>query len=205
MAPGSAVYGEPPLWAKSPMPSVGPRGAGTMPEGTKLFTFAIVSDTHVRPPGGDQSSPFPVNLKANARARFAVREIVRRGPALTVHLGDMVHPMPSLPTFAPAAEEAKRILAPLAPHLKFVAGNHDVGDKPLKGLPAEHASPQSLALFEEHFGPSWYTFEHGGCCFLVINSSLINRGISAEEQQRNWLEGVFARRDRGRTFLFAHY
>jgi 3',5'-cyclic AMP phosphodiesterase CpdA len=176
-----------------------------VPKGSKLFTFAIVSDTHVRPPGGDQSSPFPVNLKANARARFAVREIVRRRPALTVHLGDMVHPMPSLPTFAPAAEEVKRILAPLDPHLKFVAGNHDVGDKPLKGLPAEYASPESLELFEEHFGPSWYEFEHGGCNFLVINSSLINRGIRAEKHQRNWLESVCARGDGRRTFLFAHY
>src|SRR5262245_40549916 len=168
-----------------------------VPNGPKLFTFAIVSDTHVRPPGGDLSSPFPVNLKANARARFAVREIVLRRPAFTVHLGDMVHPMPSLPTFAPAAEEAKRILAPLAPHLKFVAGNHDVGDKPLKGLPAEYASPQSISLFEEHFGPSWYAFEHSGCRFLVINSSLINRGIAAEVDQRNWLEGVLAREQKG--------
>jgi 3',5'-cyclic AMP phosphodiesterase CpdA len=175
-----------------------------VPIGSKLFTFAIVSDTHVRPPGGDQSSPFPVNLKANARARYAVREIGRRRPAFTMHLGDMVHPMPSLPTFAPAAEEAKRILAPLAP-LKFVAGNHDVGDKPLKGLPAEYASPQSLALFEEHFGPSWYAFEHSSCRFLVINSSLINRGISAEEHQRNWLEDILAIEGRERTFLFAHY
>jgi 3',5'-cyclic AMP phosphodiesterase CpdA len=174
-------------------------------KGPKLFTFAIISDTHVRPPGGDQSSPFPVNLKANARARFAVREIVRRGPALTVHLGDMVHPMPSLPTFGAAAEEAKRILAPLRPNLKFVAGNHDVGDKPLKGLPAEFASPQSLTLFEEHFGPSWHDFDCGGCRFVVINSSLINRGIAAEEQQRNWLEVLLASGEVRRTFLFVHY
>src|SRR5215470_1466386 len=172
---------------------------------SSLFTFAIVSDTHVRPPAGDQSSPFPVNLKANARARFAVREIVRRRPAFTVHLGDMVHPMPSLPTFAVAAKEAQMILAPLDPNLRLVAGNHDVGDKPLKGLPAEYASPHSLALFEEHFGPSWYAFEHGGCRFVVINSSLINRGIDAEEQQRNWIEGLLARGDRLRTFLFSHY
>ena len=174
-------------------------------KGSRLFTFAIISDTHVRPPGGDQSSPFPVNLKANARARFAVREIVRRRPAFTVHLGDMVHPMPSLPTFDPAAEEAKRILAPLGPDLKFVAGNHDVGDKPLKGLPAEFASPQSLALFEDHFGRSWHAFEHDGCHFVVINSSLINRGIPAEDEQRAWLEAKLASARGERIFLFAHY
>ena len=37
--------------------------------GPLLFTFAIVTDTHIRPPEGDQSSPFPVNDLANARAR----------------------------------------------------------------------------------------------------------------------------------------
>ena len=174
-------------------------------EGSPLFTFAIISDTHIRPPGGDQSSPFPVNLKANARARFAVREIARRRPAFTVHLGDMVHPMPSLPTFASAAEEAKRILAPLGSGLKFVPGNHDVGDKPLKGLPAEYASAESLALFEAHFGPSWHGFEHDACHFVVINSSLINRGIAAEQEQRNWLEHELARAGGKRTFLFVHY
>jgi 3',5'-cyclic AMP phosphodiesterase CpdA len=174
-------------------------------KGSHLFTFAIISDTHIRPPGGDQSSPFPVNLKANSRARFAVREIARRRPAFTVHLGDMVHPMPSLPTFAAAAEEAKRILAPLGPALRFVPGNHDVGDKPLKGLPAEYASVESLALFEAHFGPSWHGFEHEACRFVVINSSLINRGIAAEQEQRNWLEHELARAGGKRTFLFVHY
>jgi len=171
---------------------------------SKLFTFAIISDTHIRPRDGDQSSPFPVNLKANARARFAVQEIVRRRPAFTVHLGDMVHPMPSLPTFPRAAAEARRILAPLDP-LKFVPGNHDVGDKPLKGLPAEFASPQSLALFQAHFGPGWHAFAHGGCQFLVINSSLLNRGLAAEEEQRRWLEAQLARAHGLRTFLFVHY
>src|SRR5262245_16498660 len=171
---------------------------------SKLFTFGIVSDTHIRPRGGDQSSPFPVNLKANARAQFAVQEIARRRPAFTVHLGDMVHPMPSLPTFPLAAAEAQRILAPLKP-LRFVPGNHDVGDKPLKGLPAEFASPESLAHFEAHFGPSWHAFAHGGCQFVVINSSLINRGLAAEEQQRRWLEEQLARGHGKRTFLFVHY
>jgi 3',5'-cyclic AMP phosphodiesterase CpdA len=177
----------------------------TETDGSCRFTFAIISDTHVRPPDGDQSSPFPVNLKANARARFAVREIARRQPAFTVHLGDMVHPMPSLPTFGAAAGEAKRILAPLGSSLKFVAGNHDVGDKPLKGLPAEFASPESLSLYESHFGASWYAFEHDDCQFVVINSSLLNRGIAAADEQRNWLEGLLAHAGGKRTFLFMHY
>lgn len=171
-----------------------------------LFTFAIISDTHVRPPGGDDSSPFPVNLRANARARHAVHEIARHAPDFTMHLGDMVHPMPSLPTFAPAAEEAKRILTPLMPNLHFVPGNHDVGDKPLKGLPAEFASEHSLAIYDEQFGASWHAFERHGCRFVIVNSSLINRGIDAEARQWAWLERELPAGGTGkRTFVFIHY
>ena len=171
-----------------------------------LFTFAIVSDTHVRPPGGDDSSPFPVNLRANARARHAVHEIARHAPDFTMHLGDMVHPMPSLPTFVPAAEEAKRIFAPLMPDLYFVPGNHDVGDKPLKGLPAEFASEQSLAVYDEQFGAAWHAFDRHGCRFVAVNSSLINRGIDAEQHQWAWLEKELPAGGTGkRTFVFIHY
>jgi 3',5'-cyclic AMP phosphodiesterase CpdA len=182
-------------------------GASASRQGqTPIFTFAIVSDTHIRPPGGDNSSPFPVNLRANARARHAIREIVRHAPSFTVHLGDMVHPMPSLPTFSPAAEEAKRILAPLAHDLHFVPGNHDVGDKPLKGLPAEFASERNLGIYEDHFGPAWHAFDRHGCRFVVVNSSLINRGIDAEARQWDWLERELPSGGTDqRTFVFIHY
>ncbi|MEZ5908117.1 MAG: metallophosphoesterase [Hyphomicrobiaceae bacterium] len=174
-------------------------------EGDRLFTFAIISDTHVRPPGGDESSPFPVNLLANGRARQAVALIVAEKPELTFHLGDMVHPMPSLPTFGPAAAEAKRILAPLGKDLHYVPGNHDVGDKPLKGLPAEFASEESLALYEQAFGAPWYAVAHGGCRFIILNSSIMNSGLEAERLQRQWLERELAAPDPSRTFVLIHY
>ena len=37
-----------------------------------LFSFGIITDTHIRAPGGDLSTVFPVNTKANNRARYAV-------------------------------------------------------------------------------------------------------------------------------------
>ena len=57
-----------------------------------LFTFAIISDTHIRPKELDESSPFPVNDLANDRARFAIAAIEQSKPPLVLHLGDMVHP-----------------------------------------------------------------------------------------------------------------
>ena len=61
-----------------------------------LFSFGVISDTHVRAPQGDLSSPFPVNEKANDRARYACSLLAAQQPAFVVHLGDMVHPLPAM-------------------------------------------------------------------------------------------------------------
>ena len=60
----------------------------------KTFKFGIITDTHIRSPEGDQSSPYPVNEKANDRARYAVQLLADQNPDFVIHLGDMVHPLP---------------------------------------------------------------------------------------------------------------
>ena len=173
--------------------------------GPLLFTFAIVTDTHIRPPEGDQSSPFPVNELANARARHAVAAIARHAPDFTIHLGDMVHPVPNLPSYGPAADEALSILEPLAEGLRFVPGNHDVGDKPMPATPAAPVDRHSVDIYEKYFGPGHYSFDHGGVHFVVVNSSLVNAGNAYEESQRQWLEKDLAENGAKRTLLFSHY
>ena len=42
-----------------------------MVEKNSLFSFGVITDTHIRAPGGDLSTVFPVNTKANNRARYA--------------------------------------------------------------------------------------------------------------------------------------
>ena len=93
---------------------------------TEPFTFAVISDTHIRALSGDQSSPYAVNEKANGRARYAVQLIAAQNPDLIIHLGDMVHPLPHMAAYLPASEEAKKIFHPIAPGLHFVPGNHDI-------------------------------------------------------------------------------
>ena len=75
---------------------------------TETFTFAVISDTHIRALSGDQSSPYAVNEKANGRARYAVQLIAAQNPDLIIHLGDMVHPLPHMAAYLPASEEAKK-------------------------------------------------------------------------------------------------
>ncbi len=176
-----------------------------LPAEQPLFTFAIVTDTHIRPPGGDDSSPFAVNGLANDRARYAIAAIARHKPEFTVHLGDMVHPLPHLPTYGPAADEALEIFAPLREQLRFVPGNHDVGDKPMVGAPADPADAKSTAIYEKYFGPAHYSFDHSGVHVVTINSSLVNTGNDLEAKQRAWLEADLEAHAGERTILFTHY
>ena len=90
--------------------------------GQLLFSFGVITDTHIRAPEGDQSSPFPVNDLANDRARFAACLLGEHSTRFNVHLGDMVHPLPGMPAYNSACETALEIFKPLKPDLYFVPG-----------------------------------------------------------------------------------
>ena len=169
-----------------------------------MFKFAIITATHIRSPEGDLSSPFPVNERANNRARYAVSLLQQLQPSFTIHLGDMVHPLPHMAAYTEAVAEAKRIFMPLDP-LHFVPGNHDIGDKPSPAMPAKPLSVDSAQTYETAFGASRYAFEHSGVVFLVINSSLVNSETDAEREQRQWLEQQLQEAEGKRIFLFSHY
>ncbi len=169
------------------------------------FTVAILTDTHLRAPGGDQSSPYAVNDRANGRARYAVEVVRANTRALTIHLGDIVHPLPELPAFGPACEEAHRIFAPLKPEIHFVPGNHDIGDKPGLASPAGPVTEGNRKAYETTFGPSWSSVDHDGATFIIINSSLVNTGGPAEQEQKGWLEQTLKKASGRRVFLFSHY
>ena len=123
-----------------------------------LFSFGIITDTHVRAPHGDLSSPYPVNEKANARARYATELLTAQAPDFVIHLGDMVHPLPDMAAYSDACSEALTIFSPL-PKLHFVAGNHDIGDKPMPGSPAAVVNEAARQRYTENFGAQWYTFD----------------------------------------------
>jgi len=119
-----------------------------------VFSFGIITDTHIRSPNGDISSPYAVNDLANDRARYAVALLNAQSPEFVVHLGDMVHPLPEMSSYDSACREAKDILKPLGDHLHYVPGNHDVGDKPVVSGPAAIVTEPGLAKYQAQFGHS---------------------------------------------------
>ncbi len=170
-----------------------------------LFSFAVIADTHTRPEEGDLSSPWQVNALANDRCRYVTALLNRLEPAFVVHLGDVVHPVPALPTYGAAADAALAMFADLNAEIRFIPGNHDVGDKPFKAMPAAAVSDAGVALYERYFGAPFSAFDHADCRFVLINSPVLNSGLAGEKEQRAWLERELTSSASRRVFLFSHY
>lgn len=172
---------------------------------TRLFSFAIVGDTHVKPTSGDQSAPWKVNEKATARARFIAREMARYEPQFIIHLGDLVHPVPELATFPEAVALTKQVFRQHHNQMHVLPGNHDIGDKPSRVMPAKSVRESWIKIHEDNYGPSWRSFDQGGVRFVLLNNPLLNSGLPQEAAQFAWLEETLASAGGQRIFMFMHY
>lgn len=173
--------------------------------GDLSFRFVVIADTHVNAEDGKTSSPFAANAKANTRAHAVLADIDRWAPAFVAHVGDIVHPVPELPSFEPACVRFKALAAGLRAPLYLACGNHDVGDKPVDWMPAGTVTQAHVDAYRRIFGPDFYSFDANACHFIVINAQVINSGLPAEAEQRAWLELDFEQHKDKRTFLFTHY
>lgn len=173
--------------------------------GDLLFTFAVVADTHMNQSEDYSSSPYPCNALANARTRQVVAELNHAKPEFVLHLGDIINPVPELPTYHDAANHFNELVKDLEAPLHIVPGNHDVGDKPVSWMPAGTVNDEYIALYEKYFGPHFYSVDRNDLHIVVINAPLINSGLAAEAAQREWLEKDLAENADKRTFIAIHY
>ena len=174
--------------------------------GNRLFSFGVITDTHLNPGEDDCNSPFPVNELANARMRHVVRDLNSRDLAFVINVGDLVHPVPAIPdAYHEAATRFLEQVEGLKHDLHLVPGNHDVGDKPNDWAPAAGVSEAYLPLWEKYFGPHYHSFDHGDCHFIVINAQIINSGFPSEAAQRAWLEADLEANKGKRLFMNSHY
>ena len=173
--------------------------------GTRLvFKYAIIADTHIRTPD-ESSSPWKTNLLTNDRARWVAQAINNQNPDLVIHLGDIVHPVPHLPSHRPASDVAQEIMTGLSSPYYFVPGNHDVGDKNNPTVPAHIVNDDYIEYFHRRYGPTYQSFDHRGIHFVIINSSVINSGLQEETLQGGWLERDLEDHRGDRVHLFSHY
>ena len=147
-----------------------------------------------------------------------MRQVASLAPDFVVHLGDLVQEFPGTPDFDRAVDEALAQVEQCGLHsVHYVAGNHDVGDKPDPTMPTAAVDTASLTAFEQRFGRSWYSFDReldhpagdaaGGrqrLACIVLNSQILDGDLAAAALQRQWLEDELAAREGDRIILFLH-
>lgn len=173
--------------------------------GEKLFSFAVIADTHVNQEEGKASSDFAVNRLSNARNRHVMHALNRAKPKFVLHLGDIVHPNPGHPAYGVAAAAFHELASVLECPLYLTPGNHDVGDKPGDWLPVASVNEAYLALYQQHFGKNYFSFDSGDCHFVIIDAQIVNSGLPCEAIQKQWLEADLAANEGRRIFLCTHY
>jgi 3',5'-cyclic AMP phosphodiesterase CpdA len=139
--------------------------------------IALVSDTHLTP----RVAAFGDNW---AVARDWIEAA---GPDLVVNLGDITADGVERPDELDAARTA---FTGLGPAVRFVPGNHDIGDNPLEpGAPTDHPLDfERLAHYRRLFGPDWWSLERDGWQIVALNAQLFATGTDAEEEQFAWME-----------------
>ncbi|WP_282152154.1 metallophosphoesterase family protein [Ruegeria atlantica] len=173
--------------------------------GERVFSFAVISDTHVNVDEDSCNSPFPVNARANRRFRHVVSDLNQRDIDFVLHLGDLVHPVPEAgPIYSQAAEAFRRIASDLSVPIYFTPGNHDIGDTPVSGAPAAPTTPPMIAAWTQEFGPQYQSTIHKGITFVMFNAQLLNSGLPEEAEQRLWVETTL-KQATGRIVLAYHH
>ena len=170
-----------------------------------LFEFVIISDSHYMLDPGGESLEFENRRKQSARREVALRMAAALAPAFVVHHGDMVQEYPdNLERFYQSmGESLEQVRAcGLEPH--YVAGNHDIGDKPDPTAPASHVSREVLDWYHRTFGKSWYSFNHEDCHFVVLNSQIMNGTLPDAAEQEAWVETDLAEHAKKRLFILLH-
>lgn len=167
------------------------------------FVIALVTDTHVRPEYDDGQRAYPSDSSHNDRNRAAAEAIRRMSPDLVVHLGDVVHPIPTLPAHNDALMVAADIYTELGARLIVAPGNHDVGDKRTGGYAPAHVE-QGREAFRKAWGAPFQSIDVGGIHIVIIDGGLLGADTDESILQWSWLESDLSGTGL-RSFVFMHY
>jgi 3',5'-cyclic AMP phosphodiesterase CpdA len=158
------------------------------PDGSSRLV--LVSDTHLSRWEG------PLRRNFQALASF-VNTTLR--PDLIVHLGDVVLSNPDSDEDYLAAKE---LLTLLEAPIRFVPGNHDIGE------PYERtwwtATAPRVARFTRHFGETPWLEWLGDVALVGLNSQILGTGLPEEKEQWCRLEQLGPLVKDKRLLLFQH-
>jgi 3',5'-cyclic AMP phosphodiesterase CpdA len=153
------------------------------------FTFVQISDTHTDANSTDRA--------VSSRYSEVIKRVNALNPAFVIHTGD------ALASFSPESLALfKKISEGLKPKLYLVPGNHDAGNKLGQTGPI---TEQTYNAWVNGYGCGHVTFEHDGCAFIGLTSSLLNSGLAPAREQYDWLKAQLKNAGGKRIFVFMHH
>lgn len=171
-----------------------------LPVEEDAFQFAIFGDRTGGPHKG-------INVLAQAVADTNLLE-----PDLVMTVGDLIDGYADDKVWLPQMKQYKQVMGELVCPWFPVAGNHDVYWK-AANKPKGELEP----LYEMHFGPLWYAFEHKGCFFIVLytDEGDPKTGLKTfkkpqsqrmSDKQFGWLKDILKKaKDAEHVFVFVHH
>ncbi len=156
------------------------------------FRLAHISDSHL-----SADKPFfagNFNLAAEALAASK--------PNLVVNTGDV-----SLDGAGVESDlaEARRLHDAIALPMRFIPGNHDVGDShDAPGGKETPVSAESRARYLAHFGDDFWLLDVPGWRFIAVNAQLLGSELDAAAQQIEFVGQAVATGDDRQIALFVH-
>lgn len=144
--------------------------------------IALVSDTHLTP----RTAAHAVNWAAVATWIDAT------APDLVLHLGDITADGVSNPE---ELDLASAVFAAIRRPMRFLPGNHDIGDNPLETGPSpDHPLDlDRLRRYRRVFGPDRWVLELEAWRLIGVDAQLFATGTDEEEAQFAWLDEQLGR------------
>jgi 3',5'-cyclic AMP phosphodiesterase CpdA len=156
------------------------------------YRIAQISDTHL-----SDDKPFFV-----ANFQLVASHLATDRPDLVVNTGDMAL---DGATQASDLEAARRLHEAIPLPLRFIPGNHDVGDSqdaPFHGLPA--ISHERRERYLSVYGSDYWLIDAPGWRIIAVDAQLLASDLAAAGAQLEFIAAASAGRGARRIALFVH-
>jgi 3',5'-cyclic AMP phosphodiesterase CpdA len=157
-----------------------------------VFHVAQISDTHL-----SRDKPFFVD-----NFHRIVESLAADAPDLVINTGDI--------SLDGAEREddlaaARQLHGSLSIPVRFLPGNHDLGDN--VGVASGHGhaiDAERRARYLRYFGDDWWWFDVPGWRMIGVNAQLLGSDLAAEDKQQTFLARTVAGAKQQRIALFIH-
>jgi Icc protein len=150
--------------------------------GENEFSFAFLTDIHLQPERG-----------AEAGFQWAIKEVNKRNPDFVITGGDLV--MDALDQTYGRSDSLYNLYLKLSGKLKMpvhnAVGNHEIYGWQRNEEHVEQHPEYGKKMFEKRLGPRYYSFDHGGWHFMVLDDIFLSEpGVytgKLDDEQLSWI------------------